>query len=146
MNWGKGITISITVFVVATLSVVSYLISLDFYLVNQDHYEQGVHYQDVIDSKDRVQKLPEQVVILFDESRTALKIVFPDSVHNYAENGLMRLNRPNNPEIDKEVSILFEAGSTHIIPTEGLEKGKWNLDLSWELNGEEYLIEKDIIL
>jgi len=146
MNWGKGITISITVFVVATLSVVSYLISLDFYLVNQDHYEQGVHYQDVIDSKDRAAQLPEQVMILFDESRTALKIVFPEAVHTYAENGIIGLYRPNNPDIDKEISILFEAGSTHIIPTEGLDKGKWSLELSWEINGEHYLIEKDIIL
>jgi hypothetical protein len=48
-NWGSGITIAIVVFVLATLSTVSYLISLEFYLVSEDHYEEGVQYQETID-------------------------------------------------------------------------------------------------
>ncbi len=52
-NWGTGIFLAVTLFVIATLSVVSYLISLDFYLVSNDHYEQGVEYQETIDGQQR---------------------------------------------------------------------------------------------
>ena len=146
MNWGKGITIGITVFVVATLSVVSYLISLDFYLVNQDYYQDGVEYQNVIDAKDRAKQMDEQVLILFDDTRTAVRIVFPESVHTTAENGLVNLYRPNTPDMDPALDLFFEAGSTHIIPLDGLDKGKWKLDLSWFIDGKHYIIQKDLIL
>lgn len=145
-NWGNGITLAIAVFIIATLSVVSYLISLDFYLVNNNHYEEGVEFQQTIDSRNRTEALEEQVVVLFDEERLAVKVVFPESILEAAQEGSVNLYRPNNAALDLNIPIEFKGGNTHIIPMERMEKGKWILTLNWTMNDLSYTQKKVIII
>lgn len=145
-DWGKGIFIAITVFIIGILSMVSYFISLDFYMVNNNHYEAGVEYQDTIDSKERASLLEEPVVILFDEDRVALKVLFPDAILDKAEDGNIALYRPNDSSKDKELAIQFEAGNTHVIPMEFMDKGKWILTVTWKMDQLEYQEQKVIII
>jgi nitrogen fixation protein FixH len=145
-NWGNGITLAIALFVIGTLSAVSYMISLDFYLVNNNHYEEGVQYQQVIDSKARTAALDEEVVVLFDEERIAVKIVFPENVVKQAQSGDINLYRPNDAKLDLKLPIEFEGGATHVIPMERMEKGKWVLTINWTMNDLDYITEKVIII
>jgi nitrogen fixation protein FixH len=145
-NWGKGISLAIAIFVIATLSVVSYIISLDFYLVNNNHYEEGVNYQQTIDSRERTEALEQPVVVLYDEARIAVKVVFPVEVVENAQEGTIHLYRPNDANQDMNLSIEFDAGSTHVIPMERMEKGKWVLTINWTMNDLDYITEKVIII
>jgi len=145
-NWGSGITLVIVIFIIGTLSVVSYLISLDFYLVNNNHYEEGVNYQQTIDSRNRTEALEQPVLVLFDEERIAVKVVFPDEVVENAQNGTIHLYRPNDSKLDLNLPIEFDGGSTHVIPMERMEKGKWVLTINWTMNGLDYFTEKVIII
>jgi nitrogen fixation protein FixH len=145
-NWGNGISIAIILFVIATLSVVSYLISLDFYLVNSNHYEEGVEYQSTIDSKERTKALEESVAILFDEERVALKLVFPESIMAKADSGTITLYRPNDSDKDLRLPLEFKGGNTQIIPMERLDKGKWILTLNWTMDSLQYTEEKTVII
>jgi nitrogen fixation protein FixH len=145
-NWGKGISLAIAIFVIATLSVVSYIISLDFYLVNNNHYEEGVNYKQTIDSRERTEALEQPVVVLYDEARIAVKVVFPVEVVENAQEGTIHLYRPNDANQDMNLSIEFDAGSTHVIPMERMEKGKWVLTINWTMNDLDYITEKVIII
>lgn len=146
LDWGKGIVIAIVLFIIGTLSMVSYLISLDFYLVNNDHYEEGVNYQETIDSKERANNLDEQVVVLFDEERIALKVMFPESVLQNAQDGTIQLYRPNDSAKDLTLPIEFAGGSTHVIPMERMDKGKWVLTITWTMDELEYQKEEVVII
>lgn len=145
-DWGKGIVIAIVLFIIGTLSMVSYLISLDFYLVNNNHYEEGVNYQETIDSKARADELDEQVVVLFDEERVALKVMFPEAVLQNAKEGTIQLYRPNDSAKDLTLPIEFNAGSTHVIPMERMDKGKWVLTIKWKMNELDYQKEEVVII
>lgn len=145
-NWGQGITLAITLFVIATLSVVSYLISLDFYLVNNNHYEEGVNYQQTIDSRARTEALEQPVIVLYDEERIAVKVVFPEDVVQNAQQGTINLYLPNDSNLDMNLPIKFDGGSTHVIPMERMEKGKWVLTINWKMNDLDYITEKVIII
>ena len=145
-NWGNGIFIVITLFIIGTLSMVSYFISLDFYMVNNNHYEEGVAYQQTIDSKERTNNLEEHVVILFDDERVALKIYFPDEIIEKAKEGTINLYRPNDSSKDRNLAIQFDAGNTHVIPMERMDKGKWVLTIKWKMDDLEYQEEKVIII
>lgn len=144
-NWGNGITLAITIFIIAVLSMVSYLISLDFYLVNDNHYVEGSRYQETIDSRKRTSELDESVMVFFDEERIAVKIIFPPSILEKVEEGSLHLYRPNNSDLDMKIPIEFSEGGTHIIPMNEMEKGKWILTILWTMNGLEYIEEKSII-
>lgn len=146
LHWGNGILIAITLFIIGILSMVSYFISLDFYLVNNNHYEEGVTYQEKIDSKMRTDSLEESVVILFDEERIAIKVLFPEEVMSNAQSGTINLYRPNDSTLDQKMDIEFSSGSTQIIPMERMNKGKWILTINWKMYDLDYTEEKTIII
>lgn len=146
MDWGKGIALVLAVFVIATLSVVSYIISWDFYLVNNNHYEEGVEYQETIDSKLRADSLEHHVVMIFDDEREAIKVIFPEEVLEQAEEGKLNLYRPNNPDLDMNMAIDFTQGATHVIPMARMEKGQWKLTVTWTMHEKEYMVEEVVII
>ncbi len=145
LDWGKGLFLAITVFVIGTLSVVSYLISLDFFLVTNEHYEEGVEYQQTIDQKLRAENLENPVLVVFDEEIQALRIVFPNDFVGKAQ-GDIKLYRPNNPEMDTKLPLNVNATGTQLISTAEMEKGKWVLSIEWEIDELSYLEEKTIVI
>ena len=66
--------------------------------------------------------LDEQVVVLFDEERVALKVLFPEVVLENAQDGTIQLYRPNDSSKDLMLPIRFEGGSTHVIPMDPSDK------------------------
>lgn len=146
MNWGKGIGISIVVFITLTLSVVSYLMSLDFYLVSNDHYNEGVTYQETIDSKQRADELKNQVVVVFDEQLESLKVVFPNDIIQKTDTGDIHLYRPDDSELDEILPLTLNSEGIQTIPVTDLKKGKWVLKVRWLMDNESYLEEKAVII
>lgn len=145
-NWGTGIVLAVTIFIIATLSVVSYMISLDFYLVSNDHYQEGVEYQQTIDKKQRAENLKDPVVVLFDEPTVSIKLIFPNEFLSDSLDGSITFYRPNNPEIDKRYKLDLDAEGLQSIPVGEFEKGRWKLTLEWKADSLSYLEEKNIFI
>lgn len=145
-NWGNGIFLAVTIFIIATLSVVSYIISLDFYLVSNNHYEEGVNYQETIDNKTRAQNLENPVMVFFDEATTSIKIIFPDEIRQESLSGNVTFYRPNNPELDKKYELNLNIDGLQTIPVNEFEKGRWKLSVEWKSDSLTYLEEKNIFI
>lgn len=145
-NWGTGIFLAITLFVIATLSVVSYLISLDFYLVSSDHYEQGVEYQETIDGQQRVKNLENPVLVLFDEPNVSIKITFPKELRSDSLSGSVTFYRPNDSELDRKYKLQIDEDGRQTIPVSDFEKGRWKLTLEWKQDSLIYIDEKNIFI
>ncbi len=145
-NWGTGIVLAVTLFIIATLSVVSYIISLDFYLVSNNHYEEGVEYQQTIDSKKRAENLNNPVVVLFDEGSTSIKLIFPEEILSDSLSGNVTFYRPNDPNLDKKYKLSLNTEGLQTIPVGDFEKGRWKLSVEWEADSLTYLEEKNIFI
>ncbi|MGN8226318.1 FixH family protein [Gracilimonas sp. BCB1] len=145
-NWGTGIILAVTLFVIATLSVVSYLISLDFYLVSNDHYQEGVEYQQTIDKKQRAENLENPVVVLFDEPTVSIKLMFPKEILTDSLSGNVTFYRPNNPELDKRFKLDLDQEGRQSIPVGEFEEGRWKLTVEWESDSLLYIEEKNIFI
>lgn len=146
MNWGKGIFITVTVFVIVTLSVVSYLISLDFYMVSNDHYDEASNYQETIDKKDRAKNLSQPVMVFFDEQQVSLKLVFPPELAGRNNTGTVHMYRPSDSNMDLMLDLNIDQQGVQFIDATNLAKGKWILKLDWSTDGKEYSDEKNILL
>lgn len=144
-DWGKGIALAVTIFIVATLSVVSYIMSLDFFLVSNNHYDEGVQYQETIDSRFRSAQLEHPILVIFDEKNEALRITFPNELVGRAQGDVL-FYRPNNSALDKKIPLSVNATGTQIIPITSLEKGKWLLKIKWVMDNQNYLEEKTIMI
>lgn len=145
-NWGTGIFLAVTLFVIATLSVVSYLISLDFYLVSNDHYEQGVEYQETIDGQQRFKNLENPVLVLFDEPTVSIKITFPKELRSDSLSGSVTFYRPNDSELDRKYKLQIDEDGRQTIPVSDFEKGRWKLTLEWKQDSLIYIDEKNIFI
>lgn len=145
-NWGTGIFISLAVFIVAMMSMISYILSLDFYMVSNDTYEKGINYQETIDGRKRSSELNNPVLILFDDPTEALKIIFPTEISSQAPTGNIQLYRPNDSSQDKYYSLSIDENGLQTIPVSKLSKGKWILTLQWNVDTLSYIEEKTIIL
>lgn len=145
-NWGTGIVLAVTLFIIATLSVVSYIISLDFYLVSNNHYEEGVEYQQTIDNKNRAENLENPVVVLFDEGSTSIKLIFPQEILSDSLSGNVTFYRPNNPELDRKYKLSLDTQGLQTIPIGDFEKGRWKLFVEWNSDSLTYLEEKNIFI
>ena len=146
MNWGKGIFITVTVFVIVTLSVVSYLISLDFYMVSNDHYGDASNYQETIDKKDQTKSLSQPIMVFFDEEQVSLKLVFPPELAGRNNTGTVHMYRPNDSNLDIKLDLNLDQKGIQLIDAAELAKGKWILKLDWSTEGKEYSDEKNILL
>lgn len=145
-NWGSGIILAVTLFIIATLSVVSYIISLDFYLVSNNHYEEGVKYQETIDNKMRAENLDNPVIVLFDEGTTSIKLIFPNDILTDSLSGNVIFYRPNNPDLDKKYKLSLNTEGLQTIPVGDFEKGRWRLSVEWKADSLTYLEEKSIFI
>lgn len=146
LNWGNGIFLAVTVFVIATLSVVSYLISLDFYMVSSDHYQEAVDYQETIDSKKNAAKLKEPVVVLFDEKTLSVDLYFPPVAAAAVDSGTVYFYRPNDSKLDKKIMLSLNREGKQRISVADFTKGKWVLSIEWKADSLNYLEKKSIII
>lgn len=145
-NWGSGITIAIVVFVLATLSTVSYLISLEFYLVSEDHYEDGVQYQETIDGIQRAKNLETPVLILFDEPTVSIKITFPQALITDSLSGNVTFYRPNDSNQDRRYKLQLDENGRQSIPVSDFEDGRWKMTLEWKSDSLTYIDQKNIFI
>lgn len=145
-NWGTGLTLAIVVFVLATLSTVSYLISLEFYLVSENHYEEGVEYQETIDGIQNANNLSTPVLILFDEPTESIKITFPIALRSDSLNGSIKFYRPNDSSLDKRFKLELNEDGQQSIPVSDFEEGRWKLTLQWQQDTLTYIDHKNIFI
>lgn len=145
-NWGSGIVLAVVIFIIGTLSMVSYFISLDFYLVSNDHYEEAVEYQDTIDKKHRAEQLENPVVVLFDEPSVSIKLIFPEELLSDSLSGEVTFYRPNAPDKDKKFSLQLNDAGTQIIPVGTFDKGRWKLTVEWKSDSLIYMEQKNILI
>jgi nitrogen fixation protein FixH len=145
-NWGTGIVFAVTLFIIATLSVVSYILSLDFYLVSNNHYEEGVQYQETIDNKQRAKNMGNPVVVRLDDGNTSIKLIFPQEILSDSLSGNVKFYRPNNPELDRKYKLSLDTEGLQTIPVGDFEKGRWKLSVEWETDSLTYLEEKNIFI
>ena len=74
-NWGKGIAVVYILFVIGTLSFVTFAFTQKVELVSNDYYAQEIDYQNRIEQTERANALEEHVDINYDTNNNSGKIL-----------------------------------------------------------------------
>lgn len=143
-NWGKGLVIAIVLFVCSTLGVVAYLVSLDYYMVTDHHYEKAVQYQQHIDRVKETKALKQPVEVSLINRQ--LRIQFPSSFNKSDLTGTVELYRPSNPALDQTVAITLSDEGVQQFNMNEKPRGKWLVKINWSANGKKYYKQKAIFL
>ena len=142
MNWGTKIVLGMIAFMLFITGMVVYMFKVqdNDSLVEEDYYEKGINYDQEYNAKKNA--LEEGATPVINVANNQITITLRDA----ADYELLLL-RPSAAKLDiksigrtvgKENVITFETGN--------LKRGLWSLNLSWKVNGKDYLYQKNITL
>jgi hypothetical protein len=142
MNWGTKIVLGMAAFM-------SFIIGMAIYmfnnygkdaLVEDDYYEKGVNYNQEFEAKTNV--LNDNAAPLIKITKTQLIVELKDSA-DYE----LTLIRPSAKSADtKSKGHTIGESNLILVDLAGMDRGLWQLKLTWNNGGKDYLFRKDVIL
>lgn len=139
MNWGKGIALVYTAFVVGMLGLVYLAVSQDFDLVAEDYYEQEIAYQGRIDQLTNAKDDGQKVIV--SEIDGAIRLNFASEANDVK----VHFFRPSDDTKDFKLESAT-VKSDLSVPVTQFSSGKYLVKVEWKANGKTYFQEQDFIV
>ena len=143
-NWGTGILITIIVMVLFMSTLAFVATRQDFYLVEDDYYEQGVNYQEKIEKRNNAKRLTKKIELK--QSSDILEIMFPAEIKGNDLRGTLHFYSPVNKANDYRTEIKTDENLKQKIDISNLNKGRYTLKIDWKSEGISYYEEKSLII
>jgi hypothetical protein len=143
-NWGTGIFIVISLFLLAVAAFFIYTSNLDLKLVEDNYYEKELVYQDRINKINNAASLPWRIKVK--QEPGIIIVQFPALEPPYAPEGSLLFYRPSDPDKDFTVPLQLNDSSRQILDISMLDKGKWVIKLDWMMGRKEYYYEEEVII
>jgi len=145
-NWGTGIVIGMLAFICFIMYFVVTMMSsanYDHDLVVEDYYKAELHYQQDIDAEENALSLEDHIKL--ERKGEELYILFPETLDLNRIKGVIKMYRPSNKKLDFDIPFSTIESMKYRIPSGQMVKGRWNVNISWEQDGKEYLSKKEIV-
>lgn len=140
MNWGKGIVIGMSLFIVFILVLVIGLMSHRVDLQSEDYYQKEINYESELQAMRNSSELENRIEII--EQKDYIVIQIPN------EGNFNRLRiefiRPDDNKLDQTFKI--ENTKSYLIERKKLAKGKYNLEVYYTFNGKNCLQKQNIYI
>lgn len=137
MNWGKGITLFLVLFIGFILTLAIILMQANTDLVGEDYYKKEIAYEDEIVAQSNAKKAGAEIETEVSEDGIFVHIKNVES----PEGVNIHLLRGNNQELDV---VMPGDGAATFIERSELIDGKYILTITWRKNDKSYQIKKDI--
>jgi nitrogen fixation protein FixH len=141
-NWGHGIIVTFVLFGAFMAYFYIHMSKESIELVGKNYYADGQAFQQKINEREQTAALSVKASLEFSADFKQAKIHFPATVLQ----GRIVFYRPSNAVLDKSLEINADTSGTAFIPTDFLNKGPWNVSLTWEKDGKNYIEEQRIII
>lgn len=141
MNWGKGITIVILVFLISMLSMVYVASRQTNEMIDDHYYERELAYQQVIDAQERTaaQGLP-----LVSIQTEGVLVQIPANIRPKDTGGTATFLRLSNQQLDRRFALTPDSTGRQLFPAAEFVKGEYRFRLQWQSGGETYYREENI--
>jgi hypothetical protein len=143
MNWGTGIAIVITLFVIAVGTFAWFAGTQKVNLVEKDYYPKELTYGEKMQRIANSEALEENIQITFDPEYIFVR--FPTFTHKDKPEGTIQLYRPSDYREDKFFPIQINDSGYQYLPKENLLMGKYTLKIEWEFESIEYYFEQSFL-
>lgn len=142
LNWGTGIVLAYAVFAAATLGFAVFAMEQPVELVSADYYQRALDHDGRMAAEVNAARLGDRFRIDADPAAKSLTLTWsvaaPDS-------GRLTLYRASGAAQDRVVPIAATAGR-QVIGLDGLEAGRWHVQVQWRHAELDYYVERTIAL
>jgi hypothetical protein len=142
-NWGWGIAILFSFFVVFMTSLVFRSFQQNCDLVHEDYYSEELKYQQQIDKQIKTAQLKRNIEYKIHGEELIIK--FPEDLIKKNISGEVLFFRPSDKNKDLKVALNLSQGEQHF-PLKLFSKGLYKIKLDWEWDGTKFYDEKSIII
>ena len=143
-NWGTGIFVFISLFLLVNAVVIYLSLQQRNDLVAEEYYPQGLEYQKQIDRFANANAL--KSTILISSRSNELIISYPGELKGKDIKGQVIFFRPSDERADFRDSIRFDTTMIQRIPVHEKMKGKYIAKFFWVMDGREYAHESTVRL
>ena len=146
INWGTGIVIAFALFITFILYFVFSVQSNSKYdneLVVEEYYKHDAKFGDEMVRVQNATDLAQKPLIT--NTSEGITIVFPEVYSPKDIKGTVSFYRPSNKKFDFDVPILL-SGSSLFVPAKRLVGGRWDINMEWQYEGEQYLTKEIIYI
>ncbi len=139
-NWGTGIFLFLTVFLLACAVFIIFAFRQDVNLVHEDYYQKGVDYTDQMEIEARSVDYYSSFQTYLDGGHFVVE--FEKSLAAKIDSGLALLYRPSDS--DEDISFKIDGLDHLAIPTVDLISGRYILKMYWYSDGLKYEVDKPV--
>ena len=142
MNFGKWIVVAFVLFTAFIATLVTVCVRQDIPLVTKEYYKEELAYGELMEKISRANSLtvkPE--IVLNDHNLRITYNSFSEITH-----GEVVLFRPSDPSLDQRFKLNPGTNEFQDFELKQAVPGLYKARLSWEQKGQEYFIEKIIVL
>lgn len=145
INWGSGIAIFYTLFVVVMILMVVKSSQNKPRMVQKNYYEKDLNYEAFRQKRENGDKVKDLIDIQYQAGLNKVKISFPGNLQNIEGNVVMF--RPSNEYLDKSYPLKLDSMGDMFIPLDkNTARGQWKLQIDWTTSDQEYYNEEVIII
>jgi hypothetical protein len=143
-NWGLAMAGVYTVFATSTIGVVILAATRHADLVSDDYYERSITFDRDIAAAARGRDSG-VTLVLGDAPAPRLTVTFPDAAAP-ATAGTVTLYRASAAANDRHFPLAVDGSHRATIQLDGLAAGHWTAKIAWTARGQDYYIEKEIVI
>jgi nitrogen fixation protein FixH len=114
-------------------------------LVAADYYEQELRYENRIEDQRRSLDRAQTASVCYDSGKREIQIALPTPAAAKAA-GTIQLYRPSAMKLDRQLKLDPNDLGVQTIDAKTLLPGLWKVRVSWKLGGEEYFIDRPIVI
>ena len=139
--WPYGLTVAILLYLGWLIFFVVFSGTQKKDFAEENYYQKGIKYQQVIDRIKRVRQLPGKVNIFYTAQK---KIIIRLPIA--AEDGTIQLYRPSDASLDRNFALQLNEEHQQVLDAADLPKGKWLVKIDWQSAGKKYYFEQPLII
>lgn len=142
MNWGKGIVLAFTLFIIFIVSIVVRVFSEDFDLVADNYYAKELYFEKKQEKQANLRELGKKIVVTQEKNQ----VLFDFSDINGLTKGQIYFYHLSKKMNDVKANIDLRGGKKQIIDKKQLVKGAYKIIFDWSANGKEYFQQEQIYI
>lgn len=142
INWGTGIAIFYSSFVLIMILMVVKASRTEINMVQENYYDQDLNYEAFRKSRENGQSNLATIEYLAETKEVVIK--FEES--SDLVTGNVKLYRPSDNLQDMDLPLRVDLTNKMKVPLSELSLGYWKIQVSWESAGRQYFKEESFIL
>lgn len=143
-NWGTGITLAYSAFIVLTIAFVMFAMGRPVLLVSDDYYAQSLRQDRRMEAIGNARGLGAGLSLTPTDSRHFV-MTLPGGQARSAR-GTITLYRPSDPRADRVIGLSPDDDGHQQVSFAGMPRGRWLVQVGWTAGPLEYYAEYPVVV